>query len=177
MPRVATADRRDRVAGAVNQHRRHRVCGLLIAQARRQPASDGGQHGDLVAGFQPHPVCHDRAVGQSRHHGAIRPRAVPSGRPVDDRAKERDVIHSRLVSGRDPAAIRPAAPVAIGIGDGETPGVALLVKGGPLAHDPPAGVWMVAVQDEYQRDLASGAPGQAHRKAACPSADRQLTRD
>jgi hypothetical protein len=35
---------------------------------------------------------------------------------------------------------------------------------------------MVAMQDEYQRNPAAGAVRQAHRKAARPPADRQLTR-
>jgi hypothetical protein len=42
--------------------------------------------------------------------------AVPLGRPVDDHAKERDVIHARPVGRRDTATIRPAAPVAIILG-------------------------------------------------------------
>ena len=163
----------------MDQHADTAWAGGHVAQAGGPPARDRGQH--LPPGRSNSWVAirwaRRRAVGMPATTARSPERAVPFGRPVDDRPEERDVIHSRLVGRRDTTTVGPAAAVTVGVGDGETPHVRLLVEGGPLAHDPSAGLRMVAMQDEYQRSPAAGAARQVHRKAARPPADRQLTRN
>jgi hypothetical protein len=63
----------------VNEQGGHRVRWLDVVQAGRHPAGDGGEHRHLVARLEREPVRQERAVGDARDHGPVRPGAVLSG--------------------------------------------------------------------------------------------------
>jgi hypothetical protein len=63
----------------VDEQDGHRVGWLDVVQAGRHLAGHGGEHCYLIARLEREPVCHERAVGDARDYGPVRPGAVLSG--------------------------------------------------------------------------------------------------